>query len=659
MFFFLLPSVVHAHSESYQVWLNMKPLSKASIRKINKKAISSIYICHNRFSDVIKDELPASIRSLVRIVPRFADKITDKGIVFIHTEDSTLGNEGYIIQKRQECITVKAYRDAGFLYGMYHLIRMIQNKQLANDRPITLREKPIIGLRMLDHWDDLNGNIERGYAGKSLWKWEELPVTIDSRYEDYARANASIGINAAVLNNVNADPRILRHDYLEKVAKLANVFRKYNIQVFLSLNFSAPLQPSDTPDKMRHWGGVGDLDTADPNNGFVKAWWKNKTEEIYRLIPDFGGFLVKANSEGMPGPQDYLCSHADGANMLADILKPYGGYVIWRTFVYNPQIDKDRLKRPYKEFVPLDGKFHDNVILQAKNGALDFQPSEPPQPLFQKIKKTSMALELQITQEYLGQSTYMVDLVPLWKEFFEFNKHPLKAIAGVANTGNDDNWTGNDFAQYNWYSFGRLAWDPRLDENEIMDDWIAQTWHCSDVAAKKIKQMMNGTWEAFVKSQSPYGLGLVTSSKDHFYAGYQERANKEWIITKDSIGYDRTVSGSNYVSQYDHNYSRLFNDIKTCPEKYLLCFHLVNWGYRMQSGKTLAEELVSGLKSNVDKTKQNISIWMTLREDIDEERYLSVLEHLQKEEIAAIEFYNVADRFFCKYIGNPSFIRTK
>ena len=395
---------------------------------------------------------------------------------------------------------------------------------------MNIRETPALDSRQLNHWDDL-GTIERGYAGRSLWKWNDLPGKIDPRYTDYARANASIGINGVILNNVNADPRFLRRDYLEKIAVLAQIFRKYNIRVYLAANFGAPMKPSATPDVMRQWGGVGNLNTADPRNPEVQKWWKTKADEIYSLIPDFGGFVVKANSEGMPGPQDYGCTHADGANMLARALKPHGGIVMWRTFVYNPEIDKDRIKRSYKEFLPLDGMFDDNVILQTKNGALDFQPSEPAQPLFGSMTRTPLMAELQITQEYLGHSTYLVYLLPMWREFLDFDTHckgagstiakiltgevipqSYRAIAGVANTGDSHNWTGHHFAQANWFAFGRLAWNPKLETHKITSEWIKSTWNCDKQTLKVVEQMMMPTWKSFVCSHAPYSICLLYTS---------------------------------------------------------------------------------------------------------------------------------------------------
>lgn len=484
----------------YELWLNYKPCSNSRL----KQSVSQIRLAGSRYDDVIREELARALKALLTITPDFVQD-EEAGIQMSFCKDKRLGKEGYIIRSGKKRITLQAYSDAGFLYGTFHLIRLIQCGDPFEQ--LNIREIPALEFRQLNHWDDLNGYIERGYVGKSLWKWEELPGKVDMRYTDYARANASIGINGVVLNNVNADPRILRKDYLKKVAALADVFRKYNIRVYLTANFAAPLKPSATPDVMKRWGGVGDLETADPRDSCVQAWWKEKVDEIYELIPDFGGFLVKANSEGMPGPQDYHCTHAEGANVLARALKPHGGIVMWRTFVYNPEIDKDRIKRSYKEFLPLDGKFEDNVVLQTKNGALDFQPSEPAQPLFGSMKYTSLMPELQITQEYLGHSTYLVYLLPMWREFLDFDTYsegrgstvksiitgkmvscPFRAMAGVANTGDSYNWTGHHFAQANWFAFGRLAWNPDAETGKITSEWIKSTWNCDERTLKVIEQ---------------------------------------------------------------------------------------------------------------------------------------------------------------------------
>ena len=649
----------------YELWLNYKSGSNSRLKQAAIRYASQVRLAGSQYDEVIREELERALKALLEITPGFV-RGEEAGIQMSFCTDKRLGKEGYIIRSGKKTITLQAYSDAGFLYGTFHLIRLIQcGEPLVQ---LNIREIPALEFRQLNHWDDLNGNIERGYAGKSLWKWEELPEKVDSRYTDYARTNASIGINGVVLNNVNADPRILRRDYLKKVAALADVFRKYHIRVYLTANFAAPLKPSATPDVMKQWGGIGDLDTADPRDPHVQAWWKAKVDEIYELIPDFGGFLVKANSEGMPGPQDYHCTHAEGANLLARALKPHGGIVMWRTFVYNPEIDKDRIKRSYKEFLPLDGKFDDNVVLQTKNGALDFQPSEPAQPLFGSMKYTSLMPELQITQEYTGHSTYLVYLLPMWREFLDFDtysegrgstvksiitgrtaSYPFRAIAGVANTGDLQNWTGHHFAQANWFAFGRLAWNPDEETEKITSEWIKSTWNCDEQTLKVIEQMMMPTWDRFVRSHSPYSLGLTTLVKCHYKAGFGIRANKEWKISKESIGNDRTVNGSDYVSQYWRPNRSIFNDINLCPELYLLCFHNVSWEHRMKSGLTLREELTANLKLGIEQADKNIRLWKSIRHKIDSRRFAEVMESLLKERRDAETYYNVAIHFFDLY----------
>ena len=648
----------------YQLWLNYKPVLDTRLKRTYVQHYSQIRLSGSRYDEVIADELKRSLKAMLTITPEFVHN-EKKGIQMSFCADKSLGQEGYIIRSGKKGITLQAYSDAGFLYGTFHLIRLIQCEYSLEH--LNIRETPALDSRQLNHWDDL-GTIERGYAGRSLWKWNDLPGKIDPRYTDYARANASIGINGVILNNVNADPRFLRRDYLEKIAVLAQIFRKYNIRVYLAANFGAPMKPSATPDVMRQWGGVGNLNTADPRNPEVQKLWKTKADEIYSLIPDFGGFVVKANSEGMPGPQDYGCTHADGANMLARALKPHGGIVMWRTFVYNPEIDKDRIKRSYKEFLPLDGMFDDNVILQTKNGALDFQPSEPAQPLFGSMTRTPLMAELQITQEYLGHSTYLVYLLPMWREFLDFATHckgagstiakiltgevipqSYRAIAGVANTGDSHNWTGHHFAQANWFAFGRLAWNPKLETHKITSEWIKSTWNCDKQTLKVVEQMMMPTWKSFVCSHAPYSIGFTVQVKGHYLAGFEIRANKEWKIDNESIGNDRTITGSDYVSQYFEPNRSLFNDINQCPELYLLCFHRTPWNHKMKSGLTLREELIANLKQGIEQVDRNIELWKSLRGKIDERRFGEVMESLATEKKDTQAFYDSAIHFFNLY----------
>lgn len=652
----------------YDLWLGYVPAGQTSLQEEYAKIGSSVSLADGKFDSVISSELTRAFEGLLGITPRFVDDGRAAIRMSLDGSPAELGAEGYRIRSDADGVSVRAAGEAGLLYATFRLIREIQC-----GRPLTaldITEVPAYDLRMLNHWDDLNGFIERGYAGASLWKWDELPEKLDPRYEDYARANASIGINGVVLNNVNADPRILRHDYLEKVAALADVFRRYHIRVYLTANFAAPMKPSDTPDVMKAWGGVGDLDTADPRDERVQTWWKKKADEIYALIPDFGGFLVKANSEGMPGPQDYGCTHADGANLLARALKPHGGIVMWRTFVYNPQIDKDRMKRSYLEFLPLDGAFSDNVVLQTKNGPLDFQPSEPVQPLFGAMRHSQTMLELQITQEYTGHSTYLVYLLPMWRTVLDFDTHcrgagstvaritegkvypqRIRAIAGVANTGDAPNWTGHPFAQANWYAFGRLAWNPNEPTERITRDWIRSTWHTDDRATREIEAMMLPTWQAFVQSSSPYGLGLTLDVETHYHANFRGRVGREWQADATGVGTDRTSRGTNFTGQYFEPNRSQFDDPDRCPEMWLLSFHHLPWNYPMPSGQTLREAFFDGLDAGPTLARKNIERWKRLQPEIDAARYGEVLSKLHREYDDASRFREEALGFFSEKAG--------
>ena len=525
--------------------------------------------------------------------------------------------------------TITASNPIGLLYGAYELIRL-QNtgayntgigKQQNFGKTIDETEKPQVGLRILNHWDNLDGSIERGYAGKSIFKWEEIKLdkngkggsiskSLHDRLVTYARANASLGINGTVLNNVNASPKMVTADYINKVRVIANILRPYGIRVYLSINFASPM-------------ALGYTKTADPLDKKVQQWWKKKAKEIYTAIPDFGGFLVKANSEGQPGPGDYHRTHADGANMLADALKPFGGTIIWRSFVYGANHKgEDRVKQAVSEFKNLDGQFRDNVILQSKNGPLDFQPREPYAPIFDNIHKTSQMAELQITQEYLGQSKHLTYLAPMWKEFFEFvNPQKLVGIAGVANIGDDANWCGHPFSQANWYAFGRLAWNPSLSSEEIVHEWLVQTYGCQDEKfTKPVEMMMLTSREACVNYMMPLGLHHIFKF-DHHYGpepdGFIASYPLEWCPVyyhkADSvgIGFERSSNGTNAVGQYPEPYRSLYDNIETCPEEYLLWFHHVPWTYKMKSGSTLWEELCMKYNQGVAMVEVYRDYWHT------------------------------------------------
>jgi len=593
------------------------------------------------------------------------------------------GTEGYLIRsamvEREPAVVIAAGSELGVLYGSFHLLRLLQTQQpLAG---LDVAERPRIQLRLLDHWDNLDGSVERGYAGRSLWKWKDLPHTLDPRYRDYARACASIGINGAVLNNVNADPMILRSDYLEKVAALADALRPYGIKVYLSVNFASPLGPRGMRGRFRRWDGIGNLDNADPLDPDVERWWKEKADEIYRHIPDFGGFLVKANSEGMPGPFDYGRTHAEGANMLARALAPHGGGVMWRAFVYDADTDPDpdRAKRAYKEFAPLDGKFDDNVFVQVKNGPLDFQPREPFHPLFGGMPKTPLMMEFQVTQEYLGQSIHLVYLAPMWKEVLDsdtfaqgkgstvarvvdgsLHGYPMTGITGVANVGSDRNWCGHHFAQANWYAFGRLAWNQHLSSEAIAEEWIRATFTNDDGAVATVLDMMMGSWEACVNYMTPLGLHHLMREGHHYgpdldYDAGREDWNPQYFHRADAagLGCDRSSSGSNAIEQYFPPLRDLFGDRATCPEKYLLWFHHVPWDYEMRSGRTLWDELAWRYYHGVEYVSWMLETWGGLKPHVDPLRYGEVLKKLSTQEVHAIEWPQVCLSYFQRFSRRP------
>lgn len=525
--------------------------------------------------------------------------------------------------------TITASNPIGLLYGAYELIRL-QNTDAYNtgsgnqqnfSKAIDETEKPQVGLRILNHWDNLDGSIERGYAGKSIFKWEEIKLgkngkggsiskSLHDRLITYARANASLGINGSVLNNVNASPKMMTAEYINKVKVIANILRPYGIRVYLSINFASPM-------------ALGYTKTADPLDKKVQQWWQKKAKEIYATIPDFGGFLVKANSEGQPGPGDYHRTHADGANMLADAVKPYGGIIMWRSFVYGANHKgEDRVKQAVSEFKGMDGKFRDNVILQSKNGPLDFQPREPYAPIFDNIKQTPQIAELQITQEYLGQSKHLTYLAPMWKEFFDFvNPDRLVGISGVANIGDDANWCGHPFSQANWYAFGRLAWNPSLTAEEIAHEWLVQTYENQDERfTKPVEMMMMTSREACVNYMMPLGLHHIFKF-DHHYGpepdGFIASYPLEWCpvyyhkADAQGVGFDRSSKGTDAVGQYPEPYRSLYDNIETCPEEYLLWFHHVPWTYKMKSGSTLWQELCMKYNMGVAMVEVYRDFWHT------------------------------------------------
>ena len=589
--------------------------------------------------------------------------------------------EGYNIYARpaqqgdniQYEATITASNPIGLLYGAYELIRL-QNTDAYNtgsgnqqnfSKAIDETEKPKVGLRILNHWDNLDGSIERGYAGKSIFKWEEIKLgkngkggsiskSLHDRLITYARANASLGINGSVLNNVNASPKMMTAEYINKVKVIANILRPYGIRVYLSINFASPM-------------ALGYTKTADPLDKKVQQWWKKKAKEIYATIPDFGGFLVKANSEGQPGPGDYHRTHADGANMLADAVKPYGGIIMWRSFVYGANHKgEDRVKQAVSEFKGMDGKFRDNVILQSKNGPLDFQPREPYAPIFDNIKQTPQIAELQITQEYLGQSKHLTYLAPMWKEFFGFvNPDRLVGISGVANIGDDANWCGHPFSQANWYAFGRLAWNPSLTAEEIAHEWLVQTYENQDEKfTKPVEMMMMTSREACVNYMMPLGLHHIFKF-DHHYGpepdGFIASYPLEWCpvyyhkADAKGIGFDRSSKGTDAVGQYPEPYRSQYDNIETCPEEYLLWFHHVAWNYKMKSGSTLWQELCMKYNMGVAMVEVYRDFWHTsakqyMKGHEQEWQHTDSLLNVQLEN--AKEWRNTCLKYFQNYVSS-------
>ena len=590
--------------DGHQLWLRYQPVNRTKV------------VCNQQSPtiDIARQELETYYKD---------------GTITLRIDPTMSDDEGYRINSS----TISARHDSGLLYGTYALLR-----------GETGETHPAFNLRLLNHWDNPDGSIERGYAGESIFEWFHLDEQL---IRDYARANASIGINGSVLNNVNASPKMLTTPYLKEVKKIADILRPYGIKVYLSINFATPMALKETK-------------TADPLNKSVARWWQRKAKVIYQLIPDFGGFLVKANSEGQPGPGDFGRTHADGANMLADALKPYGGIIMWRCFVYGANHKgEDRVKQAVSEFKPLDGLFRDNVILQTKNGPLDFQPREPYSPIFDQIKQTPNMLELQITQEYLGQSRHLVYLAPMWKEFFSFvPARQLRGIAGVANIGKDRNWCGHHFSQANWYAFGRLAWNPGLQSIDIAHEWLRQTFSTDSTFVSVMGKFMEGSREACVRYMMPLGLHHIFKF-DHHYGpepdGFKADYPLEWCpvyyhnATCDSIGFDRSHTGTDATSQYRSDMAKLYDNIETCPENLLLWFHRVPWTYRMKNGSTLWEKMQFEYHMGVTFVEILQTTWRyQLRHYVDEQRWREVDERLEDQLQNAREWRDVCLDYFSK-----------
>ncbi|WP_293908315.1 alpha-glucuronidase [Sphingobacterium sp. UBA5670] len=641
----ILPLCLKAEDGS-KLWLRYNPVSSEDVKSRNIRLISSA----DEISNVAKEELEAywGKQSIELKLDKSQKRLKD----------------GFIIQGDASKIQLTAYSSVGLLYGAYRLLELQHLKE--NLQTLNIVEIPSFDIRTLNHWDNLDGTVERGYAGRSLWQWEDLPGKLSPKYEQYARANASIGINATVLNNVNASSKILASDYILKVKALAKIFRKYGIKVYLTANFASP----------KTLGGLVD---SDPLRKEVKEWWKSKVKEIYTEIPDFGGFLVKANSEGEPGPQDYGRSHADGANMLADVLKPYGGVVMWRAFVYNPKAD-DRAKQAYDEFLPLDGKFRDNVIIQIKNGPIDFQPREPFSPLFGAMRNTSQMLEFQITQEYLGQSNHLVFLAPLFKETLDsdtyaygvgttvakitsgtFRDNKKSAISAVANIGLDPNWTGHDFAQANWYAFGKLAWNHQLSSKQIAEEWLKLTFSNEVDFVKPITDMMISSRETVVNYMMPLGLHHIFAEIHHYGPApwYEVPERVDWRSTyyhqADSlgIGFDRTIKGTNAVSQYFPPLDSIYNDVKSCPESYLLWFHHIPWDFKMRNGENFWNSLCYKYYSGVKEVREFQKTWDKIEAYVDPERFRFIQSKLKVQALDAVWWKDACLLYFQTFSKMP------
>jgi alpha-glucuronidase len=681
----LLVGVTAKAEDGYRLWLRYERLPDGIVKDYRARVNSVVIERNNETFAAIRDELIEGCSELMGASMTFMSDGVRDGAIVVGTPDgsplikklgwqrqlATLGPEGFRIRSTRiggHTVTVIASQgETGALYGAFHFLRLMQTQQPINNLDIS--QKPRLQIRVLNHWDNLDGTIERGYAGHSLWdwgtlpvewNWGELPYKVDPRLRDYARANASIGINGSVLNNVNANSKSLSAEYLQKTRAIADTLRPYGVRVYLSARFSAPIE-------------LGGLKTADPLDPEVAAWWRKKADEIYQLIPDFGGLLVKANSEGQPGPRTYGRNHLDGANMLAAALAPHGGVVIWRAFVYDAQPGYDRAAAAYEQLQPFDGKFAPNVLLQVKNGPIDFQPREPFHPLFGAMPKTQMMLEAQITQEYLGHSNHLVFLAPMWREVLDSDtraKGPgstvtkvldgtlfgqrLTGMAGVANTGTDRNWTGHDFAQANWYAFGRLAWNPDTPSRQIADEWIQMTLTHERAAASNIARIMLESHEAAVDYMTPLGLHHIMWGGHHYgpapWENKFERAdwNPVYYHKADAtgLGFDRTASGSNAVAQYSPAVRAVFSDPAATPEKYLLWFHHVPWDRRMRSGRTLWDELALHYQHGVDWVRAARRDWDSLSGVIDPERHAAVKRKLEIQERDAVAWRDACLLYF-------------
>ncbi|AFL84752.1 alpha-glucuronidase [Belliella baltica DSM 15883] len=658
IFFLFLSSFVLAN-DGYKLWMQYYPIENAE--SWQKEGIAKYQI--NATSPtlaIINDEIKRAGKGFFNFEPAenqenpklIISKLSDLNLTTfqINKEKITaLGEDGFSISKSENSETlILANTDIGLLYGTFYYLQLIQKGSEVPKEGIF--QSPKIKHRVLNHWDNLDRTVERGYSGFSIWNWHRLPRHIDQQYLDYARANASIGINGTVLTNVNANSLVLTTEYLEKVKALADAFRPYGIKVYLTARFSSPIE-------------LGRLKTADPLNEVVQNWWKEKAKEVYDYIPDFGGFVVKADSEGQPGPHNYGRTQADGANMLADAVAPFGGIVMWRAFVYSENTPDDRHKQAYNEFKPIDGEFRNNVIVQVKNGAIDFQPREPFHPMFGAMPNTPLMMEFQITQEYLGHDTHLAFLAPMYEEVLKedtfvngkgrevakivdgsLDGHSLSAMAGVANIGTDRNWTGHHFHQANWYAYGKLAWNPYENSEKIADDWLRLTFNNDDTFITPVKEMMLESREMVVNYMTPLGLHHIMAESHHYGPGpwVTGGSRADWTSTyyhqasESGVGFDRTKSGSNALGQYSENLQSVWGNINSIPEKYLLWFHHVPWEHKLQNGENLWNNLALHYQKGVDEARANVKLWESMKGKIDQERFEHTLSFMkiQAEEAA-------------------------
>ena len=679
---FIMVTWTASAQKDYKLWLQYDKIQNAVMASEYKNNLQGIVsLGSSQTAKISFAELETGILNMLGNKPEIGSVIKGENNLIVGSQTAlnldlqkvlesdfqNINNEGFIIKsislKNKKQIVITGKNDVGVLYGVYSFLRLLQTH--TSIKNLNIVDSPKINLRVLNHWDNLDRTVERGYAGFSLWNWQKLPDFIDQRYIDYARANASIGINGTVLTNVNANALILTPQYLEKVEALANVFRPYGIKVYLTARFSAPIE-------------IGGLKTADPKDVAVANWWKDKAKEIYKRIPDFGGFLVKANSEGQPGPQNYGRDHVDGANMLADAVAPFGGVIMWRAFVYSEHDANDRAKQAYAEFQPYDGKFKNNVIVQVKNGAIDFQPREPFHPLFGAMPKTPLMMEFQITQEYLGFSTHLVYLPKLFQEVLtsdtyqkgkgatvakvidgSLSPQKLTGIAGVSNIGNDLNWTGHPFAQANWYGFGRLAWNPYLDSETIADEWLRCTFSNNENFIKPIKEMMITSREAVVNYMTPLGLHHIMDTGHHYGPGpwVSNLSRPEWNPTyyhkadKNGIGFDRSKTGTNATAQYAPEQEKIFDNLQTCPEIDLLWFHHVSWDYKLKNGQTLWNGLALKYQEGVNQVQEMQNIWNKSEIYVDSERFKEVQMLLEIQYKEAKWWRDACLLYFQQYSG--------